>query len=186
MERHVSRPYGLIRQEDAVLVIIDAQDRLLPAIENNGAIVQNTLRLVKFCRLVGIPIVITEQEKLGPTLPEILRETAGTVPLTKIHFNCYLNTSFREEMERLRRSTVILAGVEAHICVAQTAIHALSSATVHVVADATGSRRSENRAIALERMRQAGVIITSTEMFLYEIMERAGTDLFKRTLSLVK
>jgi nicotinamidase-related amidase len=97
-----------------------------------------------------------------------------------------MSVEFEHNIKRLERKTLILAGVEAHICVAQTALHALPSFKVHVLADAIGSRTIENRDLAIERMRQAGATITSTEMFIYEILQRAGTDNFRAALQLVK
>jgi nicotinamidase-related amidase len=81
---------------------------------------------------------------------------------------------------------LVIAGVESHICVAQTAIYALPDFNVHIISDAVSSRTSKNRHIALERMKQAGAVISSTEMFIYEILQKAGTDAFKATLQLVK
>jgi len=113
-------------------------------------------------------------------------EVDRNLHIEKISFNCFLSAEFEERIKQLKRKTLILVGAEAHICVAQTALHALSSFTVHVVKDAVGSRTAENRNIAIERMQQAGAIITSTEMFIYEVLERAGTDRFKEVLQLVK
>ncbi len=172
--------------EDSVLVVIDVQDRLLPVIRGNKALLQNVLRLIKFSKIVDIPIVITEQEKLGPTFSEIMAEAVGVNPIGKVHFNCFMSAEFRNTIKQLERKTLILTGAEAHICVMQTALHALPSFRAHVVEDAVGSRTTENRNIAIARMRQGGAIITSTEMFIYEILQRAGTDKFKAALQLVK
>jgi nicotinamidase-related amidase len=169
-----------------VLVIIDVQERLMPVIAKKEIVIQNILRILKFAQLVDIPIVITEQEKLGPTLAKIASEALGIHPLGKVYFNCYMSAEFDHRIKQLEKKTLILAGVEAHICVAQTALYALPLFKVHIVADAVGSRSLENRNIAIERMRQSGAIITTTEMFIYEILQRAGTDKFKDALQLVK
>lgn len=173
-------------REDSILVVVDVQDRLMPVISGKEALLQNVLRLIKFSRLVDIPLVITEQEKLGQTLSEIMAEAVGVNPIGKVHFNCFMSVEFGNNIRQLERKTIILVGVEAHICVMQTALHALPSFRVHIVEDAVGSRTTENRNIAIARMRQAGAIITSTEMFIYEILQRAGTDKFKAALQLVK
>jgi len=178
--------YKMAQKQDSVLIVIDVQDRLMPVIQGREAILENIIRLIKFSQIVDMPIVMTEQEKLGPTLSEIATQTENIVPIEKISFNCFLSSEFEERIKQLKRKTLILVGAEAHICVAQTALHALSSFTVHVVKDAVGSRTAENRNIAIERMQQAGAIITSTEMFIYEVLERAGTDRFKEVLQLVK
>jgi nicotinamidase-related amidase len=177
---------GLVHRKDCILVVIDVQERLMAAMHDRENVVANTARLVQFCGLCGIPAVFTEQRKLGPTVPEVRSLVDGFVAVEKVHFNCFLNAEFRENMERANRKTFVLAGVESHICVAQTAIAALPHRRVHVIADAVSSRSPDNRSIALERMRDAGAVISSTEMFIYEILREAGTDEFKVVLPLVK
>lgn len=177
---------GLITGEECVLVVIDLQERLMPVIAQKEMIQLNALRVLRFSQLLDIPVVITEQEKLGPTLPEIATEAIGVRPVGKVFFNCFMSKEFEHTIKQLGRKTMVLAGVEAHICIAQTALCALSSFKVQILADAIGSRTLENRHIAIERLRQAGATITSTEMFIYEILQRAGTDKFKAALQLVK
>jgi len=186
MKNDIDIRHNLATKEDSVLVIIDVQDRLIPSISGRDVLLQNVIRLVKFSQLFNIPIIITEQEKLGSTLQEIMSELSGIHPIGKVHFNCFMSEGFDHHIKQLERRTLILVGVEAHICIFQTAIHALQSFSVHVVEDAIGSRTIKNRDIAVERMRQAGAIITSTEMFIYEVLQRAGTDNFKAVLQLVK
>ncbi|MBP9560706.1 MAG: isochorismatase family protein, partial [Syntrophorhabdaceae bacterium] len=91
-----------------------------------------------------------------------------------------------EQIRASDKKTLILTGVEAHICVIQTALSGLSDYNIHIIEDAISSRTRENKKIAIERMRQAGAIISSTEMFIYEILQKAGTDEFKAILQLVK
>jgi nicotinamidase-related amidase len=186
MDKNGGLGLNLVTREECVLVIIDVQERLMPVIAKKEIVIQNILRILKFAQLVDIPIVITEQEKLGPTLAKIASEALGIHPLGKVYFNCYMSAEFDHRIKQLEKKTLILAGVEAHICVAQTALYALPLFKVHIVADAVGSRSLENRNIAIERMRQSGAIITTTEMFIYEILQRAGTDKFKDALQLVK
>jgi nicotinamidase-related amidase len=186
MERDIGPGLNLLTKEECVLVVIDLQERLLPVIAKNEMILQNTIRILKFARLVDIPVVVTEQEKLGPTLAEITAETVGVQPVGKVFFNCFMSAEFEHNIKHHEKKTLILAGVEAHICVAQTALHGLSSFKIHVIADAIGSRTIENKDLSIERMSQAGATITSTEMFIYEILQRAGTDKFKAALQLVK
>ena len=178
--------YNIAKMQDSVLIVIDVQDRLMPVIHGKEAILENILRLVKFSQIFDMPIVITEQEKLGPTLSEITTQAVGINPVEKAYFNCFLSTEFEQHIKQLKRKTLILVGAEAHICVTQTALYALSSFAVHVVRDAVGSRTAENQNIAIERMQQAGAVITSTEMFIYETLERAGTEKFREVLQLVK
>jgi nicotinamidase-related amidase len=186
MKNNIEFNQGLVAKEDCVLIVIDVQDRLMPAISGKEALLQNALRLLKFSQLLDIPVVITEQEKLGSTLSEVTSEAESINVIEKVHFNCFMSGEFEHTIQKLERKTLILLGVEAHICVSQTALYALQSFKVHIIADAIGSRTIANRDIAIERMRQAGAIITSTEMFIYEALQRAGTDKFKAALQLVK
>ncbi len=176
----------LITREDALFVFVDVQDRLMPAVAESGPVTDNAVKLAAFARIAGIPRVVTEQEKLGATVAVVAEALGPYKPLPKVHFNCFLAEGFREAVEATNRKTIILCGVEAHICIAQTAIFAVPGYRVHVVADAVSSRAPSNKAVALERMRQAGAVITSTEMVIYELLQRAGTDEFKEALKLVK
>ncbi len=176
----------LISRDDCVFIIIDVQEKLMPVISKKEGVVQNVIRLVRFANMAGIPIVVTEQEKLGPTLPEVKKELSSFNPVHKVCFNCFFCKEFRDEISRTKRPTLILAGAEAHICVLQTALHGVMDYNVHVVGDAVSSRTPENRKVALDRMMQCGATITSTEMFVYEILQKAGTDEFRATLPLVK
>jgi nicotinamidase-related amidase len=177
---------ALIDRADCALLIIDAQERLMPVLAGADRAAANILRLLKFARIVGLPVIVTEQQKLGPSLAEIRAELGDEEPQIKTEFDCLLNPAFRDRLQRLGRSTLILAGFEAHICVALTALHAAGTHLVHVAGDATASRDPENKAVALERLGRAGVVVTSTEMAIYEILQRAGTDEFRLVLPLVK
>jgi isochorismate hydrolase len=186
MSQRKKKVSNLITREGLVLIIIDAQDKLMPVIVQKDKIISNIVRLVKFCSITDIPIVITEQEKLGSTVVEIRNELPPEAVIQKVHFNCFSCEEFAERVKKIGRKTLILTGVEAHICVMQTALHALPFYNVQTVSDAISSRTVENRDVAIERMRDTGVTITSTEMFIYEILQKAGTDEFRSVLSLVK
>lgn len=175
-----------INTQDSLLLIIDMQERLIPAMAEKEVVVENAIRLARFSRLIGIPVLLTEQQKLGATLPQI-REALGDIQaIPKIDFNCFGSETFAEEINSLKRKNVIIAGVEAHVCVTQTALCAASSYRVQVVSDAISSRSLHNRDVALRRMEQNGITITSTEMVIFELLQKAGTDLFKEVLKLVK
>lgn len=175
-----------VGRHDCVLVIIDVQEKLLPVIVDRQSVLSNIVRLVRVCHLTDIPIVVTEQEKLGNTEEEIKNEFSTEKVIQKIHFNCFSCEDFSERIRKTGRKTLVLAGVEAHICVTQTALHALPFHNVQIVSDAVSSRTIDNRNVALQRMRCAGATITSTEMFIYEILQKAGTDEFRAVLPLVK
>ncbi|HJN13998.1 MAG TPA: hydrolase [Armatimonadota bacterium] len=176
----------LIDRDDAVLVIVDVQERLFPHIDRGDAVAANIVRLLQFADIVDLPVILTEQTKLGPTISPILAELPEAEPIGKLDFSCFGSEEFRGAVRELRRRTLILVGIEAHICVAQTAMGALPDYRVQIVDDAVASRSPADRAIGVERMRQAGCTITSTEMLMYEILQRAGTDEFRAVLKLVK
>jgi nicotinamidase-related amidase len=176
----------LIRREDAVLVVIDVQEKLVPHIAGEADLIANLARFARVAEIIGLPVMVTEQIKLGPTVPEVMWHVKGVTPITKADFGCFGCEEFTAALAALGRNTLILAGIEAHICVAQTALQALEAHTVHVLSDAVGSRVAENRQVALDRMRAAGAVITSTEMAIYELLVRAGTDEFREVLKLVK
>jgi nicotinamidase-related amidase len=176
----------LLSTDDALLVIIDMQERLLPVIAGKEKVVENTLKLVKFSRIIGLPMLLTEQQNLGETTSELREELKDIEPIIKLEFDCFESPAFTDRLNQLKRNTLIIVGIEAHICVAQTALHALSHYKVQVVSDGVSSRSTQNWEVALQRMRQAGVIITSTEMVIYELLGRAGTAEFRKALKLVK
>ncbi|MBN1254250.1 MAG: hydrolase [Deltaproteobacteria bacterium] len=179
-------PSPLLRGDDAILVVIDMQERLLPVISDKDKVIENIQKLVKFSRMIGLPIILTEQGNLGETNPEIRTLLKGVEPITKLEFDCFESPAFAEHVGQSGRNTLIIAGIEAHICVAQTALHALAHHRVHVVSDAVSSRSPHNREVALSRMRESGLTITSTEMVIFELLGKAGTDQFKEALKLVK
>lgn len=177
---------GLLAREDAALVIIDVQERLLPVIANKGALLANVVKLVRFAKLLKLPVIASEQMKLGPTVPEIRGELPDLEPDIKLEFDALKCAPFAEHLGALNRKSLVVVGIEAHICVAQTVLHALLHYKVHVIGDAIGSRSTDNCKLAIERMRQAGAVISSTEMAMYELLEKAGTDEFRAALELVK
>lgn len=177
---------GLITREGTILAIIDVQEKLLPAIYEAEKVLKNTIILARFARIIKMPVLVTEQEKLGATMPALKQELADIIPDTKIEFDAAGCTGFAARLAQLKPRNLVIAGIESHICISQTVLHLLPDYTVHVIADAVSSRTAENRRIALARMRQAGAIISSTEMVIYELLQRAGTEEFKAVLSLVK
>lgn len=178
--------HGIIERDDTIFILIDMQERLLPVMFDREALIRNVEKLVRFSLIASIPIIVTEQEKLGPTVKEVKNLISEVEPVRKIHFNSFFCEQFTEKVNSLSRKTLVLAGIEAHICVAQTALFALPDFRVHVISDAISSRNPQNKNIALQRMMQAGVTISSTEMFIYEVLKSAGTEEFKATLELVK
>lgn len=175
-----------LNKDDSLLLIIDMQERLFPVMAEKERIRENVIKLIKFCRIMDLPILLTEQQKLGDTIPEIRKELTDVEPVEKLEFDCFCSDLFNEKLAQLNRKSLVIAGIEAHICVAQTALHAFSDYGVQVVSDAISSRSLHNWEIALRRMEQVGVTITSTEMVIYELLGKAGTDTFREVLQLVK
>lgn len=176
----------LIDQEDAVLVIIDMQDKLFRVMSKKEILIANTIKLAKFSRIMNLPVLSTEQENLGKTLYVIREDLPDICPISKLTFDCFEVDSFRESLKKLNRKTLIVTGIEAHICVTQTVLQALGEYKVHVVADAVSSRSAFNYEMALRRMAQGGATITTTEMVIFELLQKAGTDTFREALKLIK
>jgi len=184
-DKHSSKN-PLLTRDDSLLVIIDMQERLLPVIAEKERVIENVVKLVRFSHIIGLPVVITEQQKLGRTVPEIREGLKDVQPIPKVEFDCFGSSAFTKHVGGLNKGALIITGVEAHVCVAQTALSGLSDYVVHVVSDAISSRSPHNREVALQRMGQNGVTITSTEMVIYELLGKAGTDTFRKALALVK
>ena len=176
----------LIKREDSILVIIDVQERLVPVIANHEKMIASIVKLIRFAKIVGLPVIIVEQEKLGPTVREIKKELPDCVPVTKITFSAARQSEFVKKLDGLSRSNIILTGVETHVCIIQTALELLPDFNIHIISDAVSSRSLENKNIALQRLNQSGAVVSSTEMVIYELLERAGTEEFKKVHELVK
>ena len=186
---------NLIKREDAVLVVVDIQERLAAVMDRREEVVRSTSRLARALAVVDIPIMVTRQypKGLGGTVPELeavlvdLAEQGSSVTgLDKTAFCCAAETDFNEALAATGRTQVVLVGMETHICIAQTALALESDYTVHVVADAVCSRTPLDNDVALDRLRAAGVIVTTSESVMYEAVGRAGTPEFKRLLEIVK
>ncbi|MGB3903988.1 MAG: isochorismatase family protein [Anaerolineae bacterium] len=134
----------LIARDDGLLAVIDVQEKLMPVIAQRELVLDNVVRLIKFAEVIGLPVILTEQENLGATLPEIRDLIPDTRPIPKLVFNCFRSDEFERAVQETGRNTLVLTGVETHICVAQTALHALREFEVHVVSDATSSRTRDN------------------------------------------
>ena len=172
----------LLDRKRSVLIVIDIQERLFPGIHENSRVLSRVDLLLSAARLMEIPLLLTEQypKGLGNTIEEIRQELPGMEPLAKMDFSCVPAPGFKERLFSLGRDQVVLAGIETHICLAQTALDLASQGVqVFVAADATSSRRPLDAEIALERLRQGGLTITTAEAVVFEWLRRAGTDEFK-------
>jgi nicotinamidase-related amidase len=179
----------LIRARDSALIVIDMQDRLVPAMLAPARTIKNTRLLLQAAAQTGVPAILTEQypQGLGSTIPDILK-AAGTSPiLPKMHFSCMEDPGFAAAFKALDRRQAILTGMEAHICVVQTAASLVEEGyEVFVVSDATASRTAESEIACLARLSAAGVSIVTTEMVVFEWLGKAGTEAFRQMLPLIK
>jgi len=176
-----------------LLAVIDVQEKLAAVISEREAVEKNIERLIRGCHVLGIPLLITEQypQGIGTTTPAVraaLDATTTTArPIQKMCFSAFGSPEFVSQLDFLGRRQILLAGIEAHVCVYQTAMDLLTNRyEVYVVADAVSSRAAQNKQLALDRLRLEGVRLTSTEMALFELTECAGTDEFRAISKLVK
>lgn len=172
----------LIDVATSCLWVVDVQERLVPAIHEGARVVENTAWLMDIANQLDVPVVVSEQypKGLGHTVEELARRAPAGSTVEKMHFSCAASPACRERLESLGRSQVVLTGIEAHVCVLQTALGLVSQGNeVYVVADAVSSRRREDAALALERMGREGVRIVSREMVAFEWLHMAGTDTFR-------
>jgi nicotinamidase-related amidase len=180
-----------LEAEQCALVVVDIQEKLLPPIFNKEALVKNSQLLIRLAKILDLPIMVTTQysKGLGATVPEIASLLEGITAFDKLEFSCFGSDQFRSRLKALpgNRNTVLLCGMEAHICVMQTALSALNEGyLVHVASDAVGSRAEWNWKIGLDRMKSAGAVISSTEMMMYELLRCSGTPQFKELLQYLK
>lgn len=176
-----------LTRDNALLFLCDAQTRLLPAMHEAARLERNLVTLATLARRLEMPVVVSEQNpaKIGGTVDSIRAALGEFEPVEKMRFSAWPDA--RNAIEQTARHTVLLCGVEAHICVCQTALDLLDSGyTVFVVYDALGSRAPHNIQVGWERMMNAGALPTSTEAAIYELLGQAGTDDFRALLPLVK
>ncbi|GAB5467282.1 MAG: hydrolase [Rhodospirillales bacterium] len=179
----------LMDAERALLLAIDFQEKLAPAIDQGPAAVATARRLLEIARLLRVPCLATEQYPagLGATLPQLAELLPAGATFEKICFSAGKEPPIVEALAASGRTQLVVMGMEAHVCVLQSAlVLADLGHEVFVVADAVGSRRAENKALALERMARAGLTLVSAEMVAFEWLGRAATDDFRRALPLLK
>ena len=181
-------PQRLLTDSDCALIVVDVQEKLLPVISGKDDILANCVRLAKFAAIAGLPVIACCQQKLGNIVPPLAQALPEDLEaIEKISFDCFGQGEFGQAVLDAGRKTLVVCGIEAHICVAQTTLSALAKGYgVHVIADAVGSRTEANLNVALDRLAAAGAVVSSTEMFIYEVLKKAGTDQFKQVLPLVK
>lgn len=177
---------GWPRADDTILTLIDVQQRFVPAMADFWPALRNMRKLIRGFGILEAPVTATEQYRkgLGPTIPSLQRLLTDEVP-DKLAFSCYGCEEFGARVRDF--GTVVLCGIEAHVCVLQTALDALAAGqTCYVVGDAVTSRRAADRALGLRQAETAGAVICATESLLFGMLREAGTEPFRRISRLVK
>jgi nicotinamidase-related amidase len=188
-----------LQKENAILVVVDIQTRLLPAVPESEAVTEAAVKLIQGCRILGVNPLVTQQytKGLGPTaapvVSAVMEELDGAdlpfvfAPVEKISFSAMGEDEFVRRLSESGRRSVILCGIEAHVCVAQTALDLLANNyEVFVISDAVASRRESDRDAALRRMIAAGAVELTYEAALFELLKSAGEPEFKQISRLVK
>jgi len=180
-----------LEAEQCALIVVDIQEKLLPPIFQKEQLLRNSQLLIRLAGILKIPTLLSTQyaKGLGNTVPEISSLLPDTPAIDKQMFSCFGSEVFCSLLKRLpgNRNTLLLCGMESHICVMQTALGALREGyLVHIASDAVGSRTEWNWKIGLERMRAAGAVISSTEMMMYELLRSSGVIAFKEILPYLK
>jgi len=180
----------LLQRDRAMLVVVDLQEKLLSAIAEKERVLRRSVFLLRAAGELELPVVLTTQyaKGLGPMVREVREQARGVEPVDKVAFGCFGSEAFLERLAtRPGRDQLLVAGIESHICVAQTVLGALErDYRVHVAVDAVGSRREPDRQIGLRRMERAGAVLSSAEMAVYELLARSDAAAFKRLLPYLK
>jgi nicotinamidase-related amidase len=182
-------PQELISKNDSVLLVLDIQGTLFETMHKKEKMLEASLKMIEFAKRVGIPTVVTEQypKGLGPSLPEILQALPDADIISKTSFSCFGEPRFDARIRSLNRKTIIVVGMETHICVAQTTLDGIAKGyDMYLVADAITSYSSSDTKIAFRRLRAAGATIATSEMAMFEILRAAKTGDFEKCFDLLK
>jgi len=175
--------------EDTAALVVDYQERLVPAMHDAKELEQHSVTLLNGLEVLGIPIVISQQytKGIGMTIPAIF-EAAGTEQyFDKMTFSCYDDEAIKVKIDGLGKNNIIVCGIEAHVCVLQTCIDLKAAGyNVALVEDCISSRKMHDKKMGLKRAAQEGVMITTYEAILFEILRKAGKDVFKAISKLIK
>ncbi len=180
-----------LEPQNCALLVVDIQERMMRVIDGKEEVTRNTVLMMKTANALSIPIVATTQyvEKIGELLPEIKAELGGVTPMDKMEFDCFGNETAAKAIKSLGNNinTLIVCGVETHICIYQTVIGGLMAGfRMWVPADAVSSRTQKNYRTGLSRIREIGGVVANTEMIIYELLRKAGTPVFRELLPFLK
>ncbi len=175
--------------DESILIIIDIQERLVNAMRVKDSVIGNCLHLIELAKMIAMPVLVTEQypKGLGRTIEAIKKAVPDYQPIEKVSFSCCGEQGFVNKLRALKRKTIIMTGMETHVCVLQTCVHLLNEGfNVHIVKDAVCSRTKENWNTGVEYMRNAGAVISCTETVLFQLLKVAGTEEFKAISKRIK
>jgi nicotinamidase-related amidase len=180
-----------LEADHCALLVVDIQEKLLPPIFHKEQLLHNAKLLIRAAGTLKIPAIVSTQyaKGLGGTVPEIASLLPENRAIDKDQFSCFGSAVFSTVLKRLpgKRNTLLLCGMETHICVMQTALAGLREGyLVHIASDAVSSRTEWNWKIGLDRMQSAGAVISSTEMMIYELMRSSSSPAFKEMLPYLK
>lgn len=179
----------LLDKNKTCLLVIDVQERLVPAMAEQVIFVENCSKLMKTAEILGIPTIVTEQypKGIGSTIPQLAADMPAGSPMEKNSFPATGEPAILEAIKKTGRTQMVVIGTEAHVCVMQTAI-ALKDLGYesYVIADASASRKVESHMVSMDRLRQSGVYVATTEMAIFEWLGVAGTPEFKKVSPLIK
>ena len=178
-----------ILQEETIAVVIDVQERLFPHIHERDLLEKNLTILIRGLQILGVPILVTQQytKGLGPTIPSVREALGSDAFVEKVAFSCCGEPQFMADLAKSGKGCVVLAGIEAHVCVQQTALDLTEDGyTAVLIADCVSSRRESDKVLAMERIRTEGGVLASHESILFELCRAAGTDTFRAVSKLVK
>jgi nicotinamidase-related amidase len=179
----------ILDKSRAALLIIDIQEKILSVMQNPEAVVSNTIKLIKGFKILGSPILITEQypKGLGPTQKDIANELGDTKVFQKMSFSGICAENLFSELKEKNIRQVVIAGIEAHVCVQQTALDLIhNNFQVNLAVDAVSSRKKIDYETVIDRMRKHSIEITTTESVLFEMLHESGTDEFRQISKIIR
>ncbi|KXH87532.1 hydrolase [Sporosarcina sp. HYO08] len=179
----------MFTKDQTVFVLVDVQGKLARIVHDSETIIENLGKLINCLRILDVPIIWLEQypEGLGPTVEEVAQQLEGLEPIPKMTFSACKTEAFMDALKATERQNVLVTGIETHICVYQTAAELKElNYNVQVVEDAVSSRTLANKQLGLEKMKALGILGTSVEMAIYELLETADAEEFKQILKVIK
>ena len=180
---------NLFTRDNSIILLVDYQEKFVPVLHNNQETIKNIKLLLSGANIYKVPVFVSEQvpEKLGPTIADFKQYLDSAKFFSKKTMSCCGQNVFLEELKNKKIKKIAVCGIEAHVCVLQSCLDLLYNGfQVHLVSDAITTRISHNKEIAIEKIKSAGAIVSSTETILFEIAYEAGTEEFKKLQQLFK